>query len=29
MRWEMSQAGVVPGADHVLDEGVDAVRGVE
>ena len=25
----MSQAGVLPGADHVLDAGVDAVRGVD
>jgi hypothetical protein len=29
MRWEMSQAGVLPGADDVLDAGVDAVGGVD
>ena len=29
MRWEMSQVGVLPGADDVLDAGVDAVRGVD
>jgi len=24
----MTQAGVLPGADHILDTGVDAVRGI-